>query len=49
MAGNFKPAQPNPPFDDEEELRSIVLSAFEKVFEEDCAYLKDMAKAKFII
>ena len=43
MAGDFKSAQLNPPVDDEERLRPIVLSAFEKVFEEDCDYLKDMA------
>jgi hypothetical protein len=42
MAGDFKSAQPISPVDDEEALRSIVLSAFEKVFEEDCAYLKNM-------
>lgn len=42
MAGDFKSAPPDPTVDDEERIRSIVLSAFEKVFGEDCAYLESM-------
>jgi hypothetical protein len=42
MAGDFKSAPTDPTVDDEGKLRSIVLSAFEKVFDEDRAYLKNM-------
>ena len=43
MAGDFKLAsQPNFSINNEEDQRSIVLSAFEKVFNEDCTYLKNM-------
>jgi len=40
IAGEFRSASIDPTIDDDERLRSIVLSRFEKVFEEDCAYLK---------
>ena len=44
MAGDFKLASSGSSIDNEEEEdhRSIVLSAFEKVFDEDCVYLKSM-------
>jgi hypothetical protein len=40
MAGEFKLTSLDPSINNEEEHRSIVLSAFEKVFDEDCIYLK---------
>jgi hypothetical protein len=40
IAGEFRSVSIDSTIDDDERLRSIVLSRFEKVFEEDCAYLK---------
>jgi hypothetical protein len=40
--GDFRSASIDPTVGDEERLRSMVLSTFEKVFEEDKAYLKKM-------
>lgn len=42
IAGEFKSASIDPTVDDDQRLRSIVLSRFEKMFEEDYAYLKSM-------
>jgi hypothetical protein len=42
MAGDFKLAPADLSIDNEKDQRSIVLSAFEKVFNEDCIYLKSM-------
>lgn len=42
MAGDFKLASWDSSINNEEDYRSIVLSAFEKVFDEDCIYLKGM-------
>ena len=43
MAGDFKiESQSNFSTENEEDQRSIILSAFEKVFDEDCTYLKNM-------
>ena len=42
VAGDFKLASSDFSIDNEEDHRSIVLSAFEKVFDEDCTYLKNM-------
>ncbi len=43
LAGDyFKLAPADPSSDNEEDYHSIVLSAFEKVFDEDCIYLKNM-------
>jgi hypothetical protein len=42
VAGDFRSQSIDPVVDDEERLRSIVLSKFEKVFYEDCEYLKSV-------
>ncbi|MER5176072.1 MAG: hypothetical protein ABJB76_00815 [Candidatus Nitrosocosmicus sp.] len=42
VVGEFRSISIDPTVGDEERLRSIVLSMFEKVFDEDCAYLKKM-------
>jgi hypothetical protein len=42
LAGDFKLASTDSSIDNEEDYRSIVLSAFEKVFNENCIYLKVM-------
>ena len=43
VAGEFRSASIDPTVGDDERLRSIVLSTLEKVFDEDCAYLKNMS------
>ena len=40
VAGDFRSTNIDPIIDNDERLRSIVLSTFEKVFNEDCEYLK---------
>jgi hypothetical protein len=40
VAGDFRSISTDPTVGDDERLRSIVLSTFEKVFNEDCEYLK---------
>jgi hypothetical protein len=40
VAGDFRSTYIDPTIDNDERLRSIVLSTFEKVFNEDCEYLK---------
>jgi len=42
VAGDFRSQSVDPVVDDDERLRSIVLSKFEKVFHEDCEYLKNI-------
>ena len=42
VAGEFISKSIDPTVGDDEKLRSIVLSTFEKVFEEDAAYLKNV-------
>lgn len=42
VAGEFISKSIDPTVGDDEKLRSIVLSTFEKVFEEDAAYLKNI-------
>ncbi len=42
VAGEFISKSIDPTVGDDEKLRSIVLSTFEKVFDEDYAYLKNM-------
>jgi len=40
VAGDFRSTNIDPIIDNDERLRSIILSTFEKVFNEDCEYLK---------
>jgi len=40
VAGDFRSTYIYPIIDNDERLRSIILSTFEKVFNEDCEYLK---------
>ncbi len=42
VAGEFRSPSIDPTVDDDERLRSIILSTFEKVFQEDCEYLKNI-------
>ena len=42
LVGEFRSASIDPTVGDEERLRSMVLSTFEKVFYEDCEYLKNI-------
>lgn len=42
VAGEFISKSIDPTVGDDEKLRSILLSTFEKVFEEDAAYLKNI-------
>ncbi len=42
LVGEFRSASIDPTVGDEERLRSTVLSTFEKVFYEDCEYLKNI-------
>lgn len=42
LVGEFRSTSIDPTVGDEERLRSMVLSTFEKVFYEDCEYLKDI-------
>jgi hypothetical protein len=42
LAGEFRSVSIDPTVGDDERLRSIVSSTLEKVFDEDCAYLKNM-------
>src|SRR6476661_10698205 len=42
VAGDFRSQSVDPVVNDDERLRSIVLSKFEKVFHEDCEYLKNI-------
>ena len=42
VAGDFRSQSIDPVVDDEERLRDIILSKFEKVFHEDCEYLKNI-------
>jgi len=42
VAGDFRSQSVDPVVNDEERLRSIVLSKFEKVFYEDCEFLKNI-------
>ena len=42
LAGEFRSLSIDPTVGDDERLRSVVSSTLEKVFEEDCAYLKNM-------
>ncbi|MDQ6723059.1 MAG: hypothetical protein M3Z01_02170 [Thermoproteota archaeon] len=42
VVGEFRSISIDPTVGDDERLRSIILSMFEKVFDEDCAYLKKM-------
>src|SRR5215213_5311216 len=42
LAGEFRSLSIDPTVGDDERLRSVVSSTSEKVFDEDCAYLKDM-------
>ena len=42
VAGDFRSQSVDPVAGDDERLRSIVLSKFEKVFYEDCNYLKNI-------
>ena len=40
VAGDFRSTNIDPIIDNDERLRSIILSTFDKVFNEDCEYLK---------
>ena len=40
VAGDFRSTYIDSTIDNDERLRSIILSTFEKVFNEDCEYLK---------
>jgi hypothetical protein len=42
LVGDFRSQSVDPVVNDEERLRSMVLSKFEKVFTEDCDYLKNI-------
>jgi hypothetical protein len=42
LVGEFRSSSIDPTVGDEERLRSMVLSTFEKVFYEDCEYLKNI-------
>ncbi len=42
LAGEFRSLSIDPTVGDDERLRSMVLSTFEKVFYEDCEYLRNM-------
>ena len=42
LVGEFRSASIDPTVGDEERLRSMVLSTFEKVFHEDCEFLKNI-------
>jgi hypothetical protein len=42
VAGDFRSSSIDPVIGDDKRLRSIVLSYFEKIFYEDCDYLKNM-------
>jgi hypothetical protein len=42
LAGEFRSLSIDPTVGDDEMLRSVVSSTLEKLFEEDCAYLKNM-------
>jgi hypothetical protein len=42
VAGDFRSTSIDPTVGDDERLRSIVLSTFGKVFNEDCEYLKNI-------
>ncbi len=42
LTGEFNSLSIDPTVGDDERLRSMVLSTFEKVFDEDCAYLKNI-------
>ncbi|MBA2268103.1 MAG: hypothetical protein M3Q77_00445 [Thermoproteota archaeon] len=42
LVGEFRSTSIDPTVGDEERLRSMVLSTFEKVFYEDCEYLKNI-------
>jgi hypothetical protein len=42
LAGEFRSLSIDPTVGDDERLRSMVLSAFEKVFYEDCEYLRNI-------
>ena len=42
LAGEFRSMSIDPTVGDDERLRSIVSSTLEKVFDEDCAYLKNI-------
>src|SRR4029078_3577711 len=40
VAGDFRSTYIDPTIDNDERLRSIILSTFDKVFNKDCEYLK---------
>jgi hypothetical protein len=42
LAGEFRSLSIDPTVGDDERLRSMVLSTFEKVYHEDCEYLRNM-------
>jgi hypothetical protein len=42
LAGEFRSLSIDPTVGDDERLRSMVLSTFEKVFDEDCEYLRNI-------